>query len=404
MKTIAILALASSAAAFAAGDVDLNDTTAGLWRGPDSKLRTNAQIQAIQDDADVNRKCHTTNGGYIPTLKAGTYTASKFHNCFRTSAQIFEYVDALVAQNPTLLTREAIASTVRGKTIYAYKLTSGASKPQSLYYQSLLHAREWIAGSSNLFTLSSILDDIANKKPTAADTFNLYFVPIANIDGYDISWNGNRYQRKNANQVDLNRNWPSFYKNPNPPSPSAEDYPGTSPFSEPETKGIGAWLKAKNSELAGWVDVHSVAGLILYPYGDTTQPIGNGQDEKFQRLGRNVAAAAGRNYKGQTSAALYPAYGCFDDYHYRTYKKPILTIEVAGSDFVAPASTIRTRGTEIFKALTQFVKEVVVFNGSPRLRGEENAVAIPYLVNQQESDVVERDADELSVVSDVIVD
>ncbi|RQM30723.1 hypothetical protein B5M09_013068 [Aphanomyces astaci] len=141
MKTIAILALASTAAAFAAGD---------------------------------------------------------------TAAS---YVNALVVHNPTVLKIEAISTTVQGKIIYAYKLTSGASKPRSLYYQSLLHALEWIAGSFNLFALSSILDDIANKKYTAADKFNLYFVPIANIDGYDISWTkGKRLQRKNDNEVDLNHN------------------------------------------------------------------------------------------------------------------------------------------------------------------------------------------------------
>ncbi|RHY79060.1 hypothetical protein DYB26_011756 [Aphanomyces astaci] len=367
MKTIAILALASSAAAFAAGDINLNETTTGLLRGPDRKLRTNAQVQGIQDDADVNRKCHTTNDGYLQTLKAGEYTASKFHNCFRTSDQIFDYVDALVAQNPTLLTKEKISCTVRGKAIYAYKLTSGASKPRSLYFQSLLHAREWIAGSSNLFTLSSILDDIANKKPTAADTFNLYFVPIVNIDGYDISWTkGKRLQRKNAKGVDLNRNWPTPFKNAEAVPLWSELYPGKNPGSEPETRGIGAWLHAKNSELAGWVDVHSVKGLILYPYGDTTQPIGNGDDAKFERLGRNVAAATGGGYTGQTAASppFGPAFGAFDDYLYRTYKKPVLTIEVAGNHFVAHVSTIRTRGTEIFKALTQFAKEVLIFEGN----------------------------------------
>ncbi|KAF0716177.1 hypothetical protein AaE_011171 [Aphanomyces astaci] len=67
-------------------------------------------------------------------------------------------------------------------------------------------AGKWSAGSSNLYALSSMLDDIVNKKKTAAELFNLYFVPIVNIDGYDISWNSNQLQRKNANEVDLNRN------------------------------------------------------------------------------------------------------------------------------------------------------------------------------------------------------
>ncbi|KAF0775050.1 hypothetical protein AaE_001250 [Aphanomyces astaci] len=293
MKTLAILTLASTAAAFAAGD------TAALVQGPDRKLSTDAQVQAIQADANLNRKCHTTNDG-------------KFHNCFRTSEQIFEYVDALVVQNPTLLKKEAISTTVNGKTIYAYKLTSGASKPRSRGRRMCLRClRFWTILPTN--------------KPTAADKFNLYFVPIANIDGYDISWmNGKRLQRKNANEVDLNRNWPTPFKTPKTKLPSAQDYPGTGPFSEPETKGIGEWLKAKNTELAGWVDVHSFGGLILYPYGDTTERIGNGEDEKFERLGRNIAVATSGSYTGQTAASppIRALFGAFDDYLYRTYQKP----------------------------------------------------------------------------------
>ncbi|RHY03289.1 hypothetical protein DYB25_002515, partial [Aphanomyces astaci] len=231
--------------------------------------------------------------------------------------------------------------------------------------QSLLHAREWIAGSSNLFTLSSILDDIANNKPTAADKFNLYFVPIVNIDGYEISWTkGKRLQRKNANEVDLNRNWPTDFKNAEPVPLWSQSYPGPGAFSEPETKGIGEWLHTKNSELAGWVDIHSVAGLILYPYGDSMDLIGKGEDAKFQRLGRNVADATGGKYIPQTAASppIGPLFGAFDDYLYRKYKKPVLTIEVAGAGFNPDVLTIRTRGTEIFKALTQFAEEVENFD------------------------------------------
>ncbi|RHY43292.1 hypothetical protein DYB34_012352, partial [Aphanomyces astaci] len=89
MKTIAILALASTAVTFAAGD------TTALAQGLDRKLRTDAQVQSTQNDADVNRKCHKRFDGYIDTLKAGEYKDSKFFKCFRTSDQIFEYVNKL---------------------------------------------------------------------------------------------------------------------------------------------------------------------------------------------------------------------------------------------------------------------------------------------------------------------
>ncbi|CAK4613393.1 unnamed protein product, partial [Aphanomyces euteiches] len=144
------------------------------------------------------------------------------------------YVDKLVAQNPTLLTKFAITKTVKGQTIYGYKLVKNTSNTKYVYYESLIHARDWIAGHHRR-SIQLVLCP-----------------PIVNIDGYDTTWNGNRYQRKNANQVDLNRKFPTFFTNPNPPSQSADDYPGPKPFSEPESKGIADWLKAHNSEIVGW--------------------------------------------------------------------------------------------------------------------------------------------------------
>ncbi|RHY01850.1 hypothetical protein DYB26_008933 [Aphanomyces astaci] len=338
----------------------VNATTEATVRGIDGRLRTVDQEATIQDDADTNRACHNQNSGYLATLQKGKYAASTFHNCFRTTDQIYEFLDKIVTQNSNVLTKFAVSRTFKGATIYGYKLSKSATATKSLYFQSLQHAREWIAGSSHLFTIASLLDDVANNKPSPADTYNLIFVPIVNIDGYALTWNGNRYQRKNANQVDLNRNWPSL-PNPRPPPPSDETYPGPRPFSEPESKGIDGWLKARRTELDGFVDIHSYGGLLLYPYGDTKSPIGSGYDAKFKTLGANLQRVMGA-YKPQPVWNLYLAYGGFSDYAFREFKKPSFTIEVVGNDFAAPASTIRTRGKEVYNGVVQFAKEAVTFN------------------------------------------
>ncbi|RHY11582.1 hypothetical protein DYB36_008169 [Aphanomyces astaci] len=335
----------------------------------DGKVRTPKQLQAIQDDGDVNRKCHESNGGDLPLLKPGNYQASKFHGCFRTTSQIYEYLDVLVQQNAKIFTKFQIAESVRKQPIYGYKL-SPKEQTHSLYFESLIHAREWTTGASTLWAFSRYLDDIANGNPGPTDLYNLYYVPVVNVDGYDISWTpGKRYQRKNANQVDLNRNFISKFVNPKPPKPVDQNYPGPFPFSEPEAKGIDIFGKSKQGEILGFVDVHSYAGLIMYPYGDTHDPIGGGEDEKFAVLG-NAMAVVMNNVTGKTlyvaepSGKLYLAYGAFDDYHYRTYGKPTLTIEMTAKDFVVPFSEIPQRGDEIYYGLWQFAKQVAVFNGT----------------------------------------
>ncbi|RLO01376.1 hypothetical protein DYB28_015815 [Aphanomyces astaci] len=340
----------------------------------DGRVRTFEEETLIRNDADTNRACHKQNANYIPSLKAGQYATSAFHNCYRTIDQIYEFTDTLVKQNPKLLSKFAISKTFKGATIYGYKLTKGHS--QSLYFQAQQHAREWVAGSSILFSFASILDDITNNKPTAADEYDLYFVPIVNIDGLEISWSRNRYQRKSANEVDLNRNWPTPIKNPNPPSKNSEMYPGTKPFSEPETEGMNAWMESKRDEIQGYLDIHTYGGLILYAYGDTKQPIGDGFDEKYKVLCRGLQSVMGA-YKPEPAYELYLAYGTFPDYAFREFKKPALTIEIVGNDFAAPASTIKTRGLEVYKGINQFAKEVTVFNGGAITKPPRNTTKAP---------------------------
>ncbi|RHY49717.1 hypothetical protein DYB30_011280, partial [Aphanomyces astaci] len=339
--------LLSAIALFAAAaTAQTSNTVAGI----DGHARMLQEDFVEVDDAELNRECHKQNGNYIPSLKAGQYSTSAFHNCFRTIDQIYEFTDTLVKQNPTLLSKFAISKTYNGATIYGYKLTNGHS--QSLYFQSQLHAREWIAGSSILFSFASILDDITNNKPTAADEYDLYFVPIVNIDGFEKTWNGTRYQRKNANGVDLNRNWPSL---PDPESihPDDETYPGLKPLSEPETAGINDWFKTKRNEIQGFIDIHSYMGLVLYPYADTNQPIGGGFDEKFEVLGRGLESVLGAYTAKPLAKSFSMSYGLFQDYAFREFKKPSLTFEIIGDDFVVNVTTIKTRGLEVYKGINQ---------------------------------------------------
>ncbi|RHY66543.1 hypothetical protein DYB26_012085 [Aphanomyces astaci] len=163
--------LLSAIALFVAATAKTNNTITGIG----GRARSLEQEAAFQTDAETNRACHEINANYIPS--------SVFHNCFHTIDQIYEFADELIAQNPKLLSKFVISKTYNGAMIHGYKLTKGHS--QSLYFQAQVHAREWIAGMSILFSFASILDDIANEKPTATDAYDLYFVPIVNIDGFE---------------------------------------------------------------------------------------------------------------------------------------------------------------------------------------------------------------------------
>jgi murein tripeptide amidase MpaA len=286
------------------------------------------------------------------------YATSSFFNCYRTHEQIFEVLDIYVQQNPSILTKFAISSTVRNRTIWAYKLSTRRNL-KALYIQSLIHAREWVTGSSTVYALSRWLDDISNKRTAPTDTYDLIIVPVLNIDGYEISWTTDRYQRKNANGVDLNRNYPTHVTNPWIVLPSDEEYPGPSVFSERESRGIRDYLAKENTKIDGYVDVHSYGGEVLFPYGNTRVP--HKDDTKYKIMAKNVASVMG--YVPLPAWTGYLAYGMFIDWVSRVYDKPAILFEMAGTDFVHPISSIRVRGDELYNGLAQFVNEVKIFIG-----------------------------------------
>lgn len=128
--------------------------------------------------------------------------------------------------------------------------------------------------------------------------------------------------------------------------------PGTSAFSEPETKSI-KWVMDSFSKVRWFIDLHSYAGDILYSWGSDenqskypgmnfmnssyngvrgdlsdTPGIGNGYGEytpeaensaniaAAKRISSAMSTAAGRTYSAIPAAELYPTSGASDDYSY----------------------------------------------------------------------------------------
>ena len=110
-------------------------------------------------------------------------------------------------------------------------------KRQGFWFDSLIHAREWITGAVtmniinyvsskvslpvetcvNMLTSSQLNDTFTTNDETKylLSNYNFYFIPIVNPDGYIYSWSNDRFWRKSRNinkntqcvGTDLNRNF-----------------------------------------------------------------------------------------------------------------------------------------------------------------------------------------------------
>ncbi|NOQ23618.1 MAG: T9SS type A sorting domain-containing protein [Candidatus Aegiribacteria sp.] len=170
-----------------------------------------------------------------------------------------------------------IGQSYQSRDIYMIRLTGPTSgyKPP-IYFSSLIHARE-PGGNSVLIDFAMWLTGNYDGGDTRAayilDNSTVYFVPIANPDGYVYNMPNGGNQRKNMNftlgdGIDLNRNWGykwDYDDLGSSPYPNDQTYRGTSAFSEPETRVQRDFII--DLEPIAAMNYHTYGGYLLYPWG-----------------------------------------------------------------------------------------------------------------------------------------
>lgn len=162
---------------------------------------------------------------------------------------------------PKLMTTESIGQSVQGREIWLVTITNKSllgEKPK-VFFDGAMHGSEVIAVESMLYYIKFLAEQYGSN-PTAreiVDGWITYVVPMVNPDGVEGAKSSDDYKaaRKNANRVDLNRNfdwdWPPACGSScaSPCQPSCFQYPGTSAFSEPESQIIRDQMIAKRPSL-----------------------------------------------------------------------------------------------------------------------------------------------------------
>ena len=74
---------------------------------------------------------------------------------------------------------------------------AGPGKPIA-WIEAGIHAREWIASATATFMINELVNNYEQNKDIV-DNLNIYFLPMANPDGYEYSRNSDRMWRKNRN-------------------------------------------------------------------------------------------------------------------------------------------------------------------------------------------------------------
>ena len=244
-----------------------------------------------------------------------------------------EEFEQAARDNPKIAKLVTYGETINGKEIVALKVSKNAAKDRdgkkpAVLYLGAQHAREWITPEMVRRLMHYMLDGYEDGDQTIrrlVDQNELWFVPVANPDGYDWTFEpGQRLWRKNLRDnngdgqitpgdgVDPNRNFATKWGYDNEgssPDFGSETYRGASAGSEPETQALDAFARRVGFEF--FVNYHSAAELLLYGTGwqvATPTP----DDVIYEAMAGDDANPAVPGYDPDISAELYTTNGDTD--------------------------------------------------------------------------------------------
>lgn len=271
--------------------------------------------------------------------------------------QLFE----AARKNPDLVKLVILGWTYQHRPIIAVKLTAGGpwvpdGKRPAVLYSATQHAREWIATEVDRRLMNYYVDKWRSGDRDVRSLLRsteLWFMPVANPDGYQYTFDHERLWRKNLRDnnndgeiqvgdgVDPNRNFPNHWGYDNEgssPITSSETYRGPKPVSEPETKAMVSLLHRVG--FAFQVNYHSFGPYLLYPEG---WQIGTptADDPIYYAMSGNLdTPAIEGSHPGLSSDVLYVTNGETTDYANATTGTLAWTPELnegcAGCGFVFP--------------------------------------------------------------------
>ncbi|HEY1360183.1 MAG TPA: M14 family zinc carboxypeptidase [Thermoleophilaceae bacterium] len=349
-------------------------------RGRKFVYRTLVSDLAARDRADRRADAH-----FAATTRASTFPSRR--TTYRRLADYGDDMKKLVRENPTLVRPVTLPyKTWEGRTLQGIEIGSNVhardGRPVFLML-GLHHAREWPAGEHTIEWAYELINgwragNARVRRIMRAE--RTIVIPVVNPDGFNASreagqneggGNGrggndtvetanivahvNEYRRKNCRLiddspsgncaqpsfglaepgVDINRNYGALWGGPGASTdPTAQDYRGPAPFSEPESRDV-RWLISRR-QVTTMITNHTDAGLVLRPPGVSAQGL-TIDEAAMKKLGDAMAAQNG--YKSQFGFQLYDTSGTTEDWSYLSTGGYGYTFEIGQTNFHPPFAT-----------------------------------------------------------------
>jgi len=254
---------------------------------------------------------------------------------YRNPAETRALLENLADSYPNLMSIYTIGYSVQGREIFAIKISDNVQVDEDepvIHFDAEHHAREVMTPEVIVDIIETLVSNYATSSEIKGwvDSYETYLIPCVNPDSVVAVFEEYWGIRKNANGVDLNRNYPADWGNPDGSSsnPESETYRGPFPASEPEVQTLMA--QVFRTRPAAGITFHSYSNILLYPYSSPglTQ---TSQENYLQQVSEDMASVMTKDVGGAYVAShglWYDASGVTPDWMYRDAGTFCILVEV----------------------------------------------------------------------------
>lgn len=217
----------------------------------------------------------------------------------------------------------SIGTSVQGRAIQAYSFGTGASK---IVYIGTTHGNE----KSSTYLLNKWVDTLEANYDRIPANRTIVVIPNINPDGYA------KNQRTNANNVDLNRNFPSNDWKSGVTMPDGSYLPnggGATALSEPESQAVATYISSQKPRLV----------LTYHASGSIVSPNDSGDSSAIATTYAQKSIVGFLSNAGTGEFFDYDTTGAFEAWLHDALDIPALLIELrtkTGDDFSGHQSAL----------------------------------------------------------------
>ncbi|XP_075668846.1 carboxypeptidase SOL1 [Castanea sativa] len=254
---------------------------------------------------------------------------------YMTNSQLEKALKAFAQRCSHISRIYSIGKSVKGVPLWVIEISDKPGEEEAepaFKYIGNVHGDEPVGRELLLFLANWICDNHL-KDPLATlivENVHLHILPTMNPDGFSLR------RRGNANNVDLNRDFPDQF------FPMNEDVH----MRQPETRAIMNWLR--DVQFTASASLHGGALVANYPWDGTHDKrknyFGCPDDETFRFMASiysqsHYNMSLSKEFQGgiTNGASWYPIYGGMQDWNYIHYGCFELTLEI--SDIKWPSAT-----------------------------------------------------------------